>query len=59
MRAVIKGGRGAKDLIGRLGGFGEHHSNSHSHSTAESVPESDSTSFASEAGGGKTLEETP
>lgn len=56
VRAIIKGGRGAKDLIGRPGGFNEHYLSSSSHSAAETgsnVPESDSASFTGEAGGGK------
>ena len=56
MRAIIKGGRGVKDLPGRPGGLNESHSSSHFNSVAEtgsSVPESDTASFISEAGGGK------
>lgn len=56
MRAIIKGGRGVKDLAGRSGGLNENRSSSHSHSAAEigsGVPDSDTASFTSEAGGGK------
>lgn len=54
MRAVFKGGRGAKDLTGRSGGLSENHSSSHSAAEIGSgVPESDTASFTSEAGGGK------
>ena len=56
MRAIIKGDRGVKDLPGRPGRLNESQSSSHSNSVAEtgsSVPESDTASFISEAGGGK------
>ena len=52
MRAVIKGSRGGvKDLAGRSGSGGLN-----AHSAAEigsSVPDLDTASFSSEAGGGK------